>query len=128
MPTMNDSRLYKCIIVGSGFSGICLAIKLKQSGVDDFLILEIATELGGTWRDNHYPGAECDVPSALYSFSFETKTDWYYQWSEQPQILEYIRNTARTHRIVEHIRFGRELVAARFDSERAVWELQLANG
>ncbi len=77
---MNNPQHYKCIIVGSGFSGICLAIKLKQQGIDDFLLLEKASELGGTWRDNHYPGAECDVPSALYSYSFETKTDWDYQW------------------------------------------------
>jgi cation diffusion facilitator CzcD-associated flavoprotein CzcO len=125
---MNDSRKFKCIIVGSGFSGICLAIMLKRSGVEDFVILEKADELGGTWRDNHYPGAECDVPSALYSFSFETKTDWDYQWSEQPQILEYIRNTARKNRVVDHIRFGHELVSARFDPGNAAWELHMSNG
>ena len=93
---MEPNQHYTCVIVGSGFSGICLAIRLKQQGINDFLVLEKADALGGTWRDNHYPGAECDVPSALYSFSFETKTDWNYQWSEQPQILEYIGNTART--------------------------------
>jgi cation diffusion facilitator CzcD-associated flavoprotein CzcO len=111
---MKHSGVYKCAIVGSGFSGICLAIKLKRHGIDDFILLEKAAEVGGTWRDNHYPGAECDVPSALYSFSFETKTDWDYQWSEQPQILEYIKNTARKNGIMDHVRFG--------------WELHLASG
>ena len=114
--------------MGSGFSGICLAIKLKQRGIDDFIILEKADELGGTWRDNHYPGAECDVPSALYSFSFATKTDWDYQWSEQPQILEYIKHTARQHRVLTHIQFGSELIAADFDAGKGQWLLELANG
>ncbi len=125
---MNHPKTYKCIIVGSGFSGICLAIKLKRHGIDDFIILEKADEVGGTWRDNHYPGAECDVPSALYSFSFETKTDWDYQWSEQPQILEYIKNTARKNGIMEHIRFASELLAADYDTGNGQWVLQLASG
>jgi cation diffusion facilitator CzcD-associated flavoprotein CzcO len=125
---MQQLQHYKCVIVGSGFSGICLAIRLKQSGIDDFVLLEKAQEIGGTWRDNHYPGAECDVPSALYSFSFETKTDWDYQWSEQSQILEYIHNTARIHGITAHVRLGRELGAADYDAANARWTLQLANG
>jgi cation diffusion facilitator CzcD-associated flavoprotein CzcO len=124
---MQHLQHYKCVIVGSGFSGICLAIRLKQSGIDDFIVLEKAHEIGGTWRDNHYPGAECDVPSALYSFSFETKTDWDYQWSEQRQILEYIHNTARIHGITPHVRLGRELVAAKYDTVNARWHLLLAN-
>lgn len=125
---MEPNQHYTCVIVGSGFSGICLAIRLKQQGIDDFLILEKADALGGTWRDNHYPGAECDVPSALYSFSFETKTDWNYQWSEQPQILEYIGNTARKHGVVEHIRFGSELRAADYYAATGTWLLTLGNG
>ncbi len=125
---MHELKKYKCTIVGSGFSGICLAIKLKRHGIDDFIILEKADEVGGTWRDNHYPGAECDVPSALYSFSFETKTDWDYQWSEQPQILEYIKSTADKNGIMAHIRFASELLSASYDSGQGHWELQLANG
>lgn len=120
--------MYQCIIVGSGFSGICLAIKLKRHGIENFIVLEKAEEVGGTWRDNHYPGAECDVPSALYSYSFENKTDWDYQWSEQPQILEYIKNTASKNGIMEHVRFGSELLAANYDSGNGQWELHLANG
>jgi cation diffusion facilitator CzcD-associated flavoprotein CzcO len=125
---MNDTRQHQTVIVGSGFSGICLAIKLKQRGIDDFVLLEKADEVGGTWRDNHYPGAECDVPSALYSFSFETKTDWDYQWSEQPQILEYIKNTARKNGIVNHIRFGSALQSAQYNAQSGTWALILANG
>jgi cation diffusion facilitator CzcD-associated flavoprotein CzcO len=125
---MTNPSAHKCIIVGSGFSGICLAIKLKTGGITDFVILEKAQGVGGTWRDNHYPGAECDVPSALYSFSFETKTDWDYQWSEQPQILEYIRNTVCKNGITDHIRFGCELVSADYEPEKGQWRLELANG
>ena len=125
---MTETACRKCVIVGSGFSGICMAIKLKQQGIDDFIVLEKAREVGGTWRDNHYPGAECDVPSALYSYSFETKTDWDYQWSEQPQILEYIKNTVRKNDLAEHIRFGCELVSADYDAATGQWTLQLADG
>ena len=63
-------------VVGSGFSGLCMAIRLKQEGIDDFVVLERADEVGGTWRDNTYPGAACDVPSHLYSFSFAPNPDW----------------------------------------------------
>lgn len=125
---MNDERPLTCVIVGAGFSGIALAIKLKQQQRDDFVILEKASDVGGTWRDNHYPGAECDVPSALYSFSFENKTDWNYQWSEQPQILDYIKGTARKHGLFNHIRFDSELIAASYDEEAKRWQLVLANG
>ena len=121
-------RSYKCIIIGSGFSGICLAIKLKSAGIDDFVVLEKAQGVGGTWRDNHYPGAECDVPSALYSFSFETKTDWDYQWSEQPQILEYIKNTCQKNGIAAHLRFGCEVLSAAYDAGASQWTVELANG
>ena len=125
---MDSARHYKCIIVGSGFSGICMAIKFKLCGMNDFLILEKADALGGTWRDNHYPGAECDVASALYSFSFETKTDWDYQWSEQAQILEYIKNTSQKHGVVDHIQFNSELATADYDSTTQRWTVQLHNG
>lgn len=125
---MENTTHYKTVIVGSGFSGICLAIRLKQRGINDFIVLEKAQEVGGTWRDNHYPGAECDVPSALYSFSFATKTDWDYQWSEQPQILEYIKSTALKNGIIEHIRFGCELLEAGYDSVQGQWQLALTSG
>ncbi len=116
------------IIIGSGFSGICMAIRLQEAGVSNFLILEKSNEVGGTWRDNHYPGAECDVPSALYSYSFEKKTDWNYQWSEQPQILDYIRRVVDKHALEPHIRFSSELTKASYDAGQALWLLTLASG
>lgn len=105
-----------------------MAIKLQQAGLGPFLVLEKAPDVGGTWRDNHYPGAECDVPSALYSYSFERKTDWDYQWSGQPQILDYINNVVDKHRLRDHIRCNSELVAASYDDARSLWRLQLAGG
>lgn len=119
---------HDCIIIGSGFSGLCMAIKLREAGYTDFLILEKESELGGTWRDNHYPGAECDVPSALYSFSFERKTDWDYQWSEQPQILDYIENVAQKHNLRQRIRFNSKLEKATYNAETAHWNLTLSDG
>jgi len=83
---------YTAIIIGTGISGICMAIKLKEKGIHDFLLLEKASDIGGTWRENTYPGAECDIPSALYSFSFEPYPYWEYKWSHQPQILEYLQH------------------------------------
>jgi cation diffusion facilitator CzcD-associated flavoprotein CzcO len=125
---MKEESALTCVIVGAGFSGIALAIKLKQQQIHDFVMLEKANDVGGTWRDNHYPGAECDVPSALYSFSFENKTDWDYQWSEQPQILEYIKSTAQKYQLFDHIRFASELIAADYDEHAKQWTLVLANG
>ena len=80
----------RALIIGTGFSGLGMGIALQQQGVD-FLILEKADEVGGTWRDNTYPGAACDVPSHLYSFSFEPKPDWRYVFSYQPEILDYLK-------------------------------------
>ncbi|MCB1842185.1 MAG: NAD(P)/FAD-dependent oxidoreductase [Halioglobus sp.] len=125
---MIQPTLHKCVIIGAGFSGICLGIQLKKAGINDFVILEKRGEVGGTWRDNHYPGAECDVPSALYSFSFETKTDWDYTWSEQPQILDYIKATVRRHELTQHIRCNKAVREANYNPGSARWLLRLADG
>jgi cation diffusion facilitator CzcD-associated flavoprotein CzcO len=77
------------VIVGSGFGGIGMAIKLRQAGISDFVLLEKSAQIGGTWRDNTYPGAACDVPSPLYSFSFEQEFDWPRFYSAQPDIHRY---------------------------------------
>jgi len=78
-------------IIGSGFSGLCLGIQLKKAGIDAFTIFEKSDRLGGTWRDNTYPGAACDVPSRLYSFSFRLNPDWTRSYSPQPEILDYLK-------------------------------------
>jgi cation diffusion facilitator CzcD-associated flavoprotein CzcO len=101
-------------IIGAGFGGIGLAILLKRAGIG-FVILEKGSDLGGTWRDNSYPGAACDVPSALYSFSFERKTDWSRRFAEQHEILGYLRGCADKHRLWRHIRFGTEVLEAHHD-------------
>src|SRR5579872_119638 len=93
-------------IIGAGFSGIGLAIRLVQSGSRDFVIYEKASSVGGTWRDNTYPGAACDVPSHLYSLSFAPKRDWTRKWAEQPEILSYLEELVSAWGLSAHIRFG----------------------
>jgi len=115
-------------IIGSGFSGLCLAIQLKKAGIDSFTIYEKSDRLGGTWRENTYPGAACDVPSMLYCFSFEQKTDWSRLWSPQAEIHAYMEHCARTYDIEPHIRFNTEIAAARYDATDAVWRLRTAGG
>ncbi len=118
MPHESERRI---IIVGSGFSGICLGIKLKLAGIDSFTILEKADELGGTWRENTYPGAACDVPSISYCFSFEQKTDWSRLWSPHDEILAYMKDCADKYGVTPHIQFGTALESARFDAEAGQW-------
>jgi cation diffusion facilitator CzcD-associated flavoprotein CzcO len=115
-------------IIGSGFSGLCLAIRLKQMGIESFTIFEKSDRLGGTWRDNTYPGAACDVPSFLYCFSFEQKTDWSRKWSPQAEIQEYIDHCARTYDLERHVRFRTEVAGAQFDPVRAVWRIRTTAG
>lgn len=115
-------------IVGSGFSGLCLAIQLKRAGIHTFTVFEQAERLGGTWRENTYPGAACDVPSFLYCFSFAQKTDWTRKWSSQAEILAYMDECARAAGVLPHVRFGTAIAAARFDAAAACWRLRTAAG
>ncbi len=108
-------------IVGTGFGGLGMAIRLKQEGIDNFVVLEKEQDVGGCWRDNHYPGAACDVPSHLYSFSFEPKTDWSRKFAPQPEIHDYLRHCADKYGLRSHIRFGTEVASAGFDADRGVW-------
>ena len=111
-------------IVGAGFAGIGAAIRLKQDGLDDFVVIERATDLGGTWRDNVYPGCTCDVPSHLYSFSFAPNPDWTRSFSPQPEIHRYLRRCAQRFGLIPHLRLGHELVAARWDGGQARWAIE----
>ncbi len=119
---------HQVIIIGSGFSGICVGIKLLEAGITDFKILEKSSELGGTWRENTYPGAECDVPSALYSYSFEHNPEWAYKWSGQQQILDYQRHTARKYGLTDHFVFGRTVASMRFDDGKSLWTIDTCEG
>ncbi len=118
----------RIVIVGSGFSGLCLGIQLKQAGIHSFEIFEKAESLGGTWRDNTYPGAACDVPAISYCFSFEQKPDWSRKWAPHDEILAYMEHCARKYDLVPHIRFGTELSRARFDQASGVWQLRTVAG
>jgi cation diffusion facilitator CzcD-associated flavoprotein CzcO len=115
-------------IVGTGFSGLGMAIRLKQRGMDDFIVLERAGDVGGTWRDNTYPGCQCDVPSHLYSFSFASNPGWSRTFSEQPEIWEYLRRCADDYGVRPHIRCGHEVTAARWDDEHQRWEIETSQG
>ncbi|MGI9289030.1 MAG: flavin-containing monooxygenase [Pseudomonadales bacterium] len=125
---MDTTITTKALIIGTGFSGICMAIKLKQAGIEDFVLLEKAEEVGGTWRENTYPGAECDIPSALYSYSFEHNAEWEFKWSEQQQIYDYQKHVAEKYELYRHIRFGEEVVTATFDEAAKRWTVSTGNG
>jgi len=115
-------------ILGAGFAGIGTAIQLKKAGIDSFTIFERAGEVGGTWRDNTYPGAACDVPSFAYCFSFEQKTDWSRKWAPHDEILAYMEECADKNGLGPHLRFGCEIEAARFDEEAGLWRMRTASG
>lgn len=116
------------VIIGTGFAGLAMGIKLKQAGFNDFVMLERGADVGGTWRDNHYPGAACDVPSHLYSFSFEPNRKWSRAFSPQAEILDYLRFCAKKYEIVPHIRFGSNVNSAVFDEADARWRIKCDNG
>jgi cation diffusion facilitator CzcD-associated flavoprotein CzcO len=116
------------VVVGAGFAGICMAIRLKTSGIDDFVLLEEADDVGGTWRDNVYPGAACDVESHLYSFSFEPNPSWTRQFATQPEILDYLRGCAEKYGLGPHLRFRSAVVRATFDETRGEWAVETASG
>ncbi len=115
-------------IVGAGFSGLGMAIQLKNAGRQDFVILEKAGDVGGTWRDNTYPGCACDIRSLLYSYSFAPRHDWSRLFPAQPEILSYLRGCADRYGLRPHIRFGAEVTAAAYDDVTGRWLLRTADG
>jgi cation diffusion facilitator CzcD-associated flavoprotein CzcO len=117
----------RALIIGSGFSGLGMAIALQKRGVD-FVILEKADDVGGTWRDNSYPGAACDVPSHLYSFSFEPNPGWKHLFSFQAEILDYLRGIAEKHGLRRHIRFGAWVDRANWDDGEYRWHVFTDSG
>jgi cation diffusion facilitator CzcD-associated flavoprotein CzcO len=112
----------RALIIGTGFSGIGMGIALQKQGVD-FLILEKADDVGGTWRDNTYPGCACDVPSHLYSFSFEPKATWSKLFSPQPEILEYLKGVTDKYGLRRYIRFGSLVDRAHWDDREYRWHV-----
>ncbi|MDQ4040918.1 MAG: NAD(P)/FAD-dependent oxidoreductase [Actinomycetota bacterium] len=115
-------------IVGSGFAGLGMAIRLRRDGVEDFVVLERGDDVGGTWRDNSYPGAACDVPSRLYSFSFALNADWSRSFSPQHEILDYLRDCAQRFGVRDRIRLRTTVEAAEWDEEARVWRVRTDRG
>ncbi|MBB6629292.1 NAD(P)/FAD-dependent oxidoreductase [Nocardioides sp. KIGAM211] len=116
------------IVVGAGFGGLGAAAALRRVGITDVTILERAEDVGGVWRDNTYPGAACDVPSPLYSWSWATNPDWSRRYSGQPDILDYIRRTAAEHGLRDLVRFGTTVTAATYDEQRHRWRVRTTTG
>ena len=114
------------VIIGSGFSGICMAMLLKRAGRDDFVILEKADDVGGTWRDNAYPGCACDVPSHLYSLSFRLNPHWSRLFSGRDEIWDYLRSCVTTYRLQPHLRLGAQVTGACFDETASRWRVDVA--
>ena len=115
-------------IAGAGPGGICTAVKLKQAGIEDFVLLEKSHRPGGTWAKNRYPGLSCDVPSLVYSFSFEPKVDWSRPFATQPEILEYMAHVVEKYDLAPHIRYGTEIREARWDDAEAAWRIATGDG
>ncbi|MGB4072817.1 flavin-containing monooxygenase [Pseudomonas sp.] len=129
MPNNSQTQTpLRVLIIGSGFGGLGMAIQLQKAGIEDFLLLEKAAEVGGTWRDNSYPGAACDVPSHLYSFSFELKTDWSRKYAPQAEIHAYMLHCVAKYQLRSRIRFNAEVASAAFDEAAALWRVTLSNG
>ncbi len=119
---------YRVLIIGTGFAGLGMAVALRKAGIEDFAILEKAGDVGGVWRDNAYPGAACDVPSHLYSFSFEPNPRWSRVFAPQAEILEYLRHCARRYDLLRHVRFQSEVASAVWDEAGQRWVVQLQDG
>ena len=112
------------LVIGAGFGGLGMAIALAREGEHDVVLLEKGTDVGGVWRENTYPGAACDVPSHLYSFSFEPNPRWSRTYSPQAEILDYLRHCADKYAVRGKIRFGCEVTGAAFDEARALWRVE----
>ena len=116
------------VIVGAGVSGIATAIKLRERGIEDFVVLERASGPGGTWHNYRYPGLSCDIPSHLYCFSFEQKSDWSRTHAGQEEIREYLAGVVDKYGLTPFIRYGQEVKAATWDDGRREWTLRLGDG
>src|SRR5918992_229848 len=125
---MDETIDASIVIAGAGFAGLGMAIRLKREGIDDFVVLERADDLGGTWRDNHYPGLCCDIPSHVYSYSFELNPHWTRGFAPGWEIQEYLKRTADKYGVLPHIRYRTELLDAGWDEERRRWRIETSAG
>ncbi len=127
METQN-SHHHRVVIIGAGFSGLGAAIRLAQSGERDFVVLERASDVGGCWRDNTYPGLQCDVQSVVYSYSFAPNPDWSRDFAPGPEIHAYLRRCAERFDLRPHLRLSTEVLSARWDDERQRWRVETSQG
>jgi cation diffusion facilitator CzcD-associated flavoprotein CzcO len=125
---MTEHEHVRVAVIGSGFGGLGAAVRLRREGVTDFVVLERADSLGGTWRDNSYPGCACDVPSHLYSFSFAPNPDWPRTFSGQEHIRAYLEHVADVFRLRSHLRFNSEVKMMTWDAERLRWVIETSSG
>jgi cation diffusion facilitator CzcD-associated flavoprotein CzcO len=116
------------LIIGAGFAGICMGIKLRETGMNSFLIIEKSDDIGGTWWDNRYPGCACDIPSHLYSFSFEPSTDWSRMYPGQQEIHDYLKRCVARHDLAPHIRLNTRFQEALWDEAAGVWRATTHDG
>ncbi|QUQ72138.1 flavin-containing monooxygenase [Kutzneria sp. CA-103260] len=119
---------YEVVVIGAGASGIGAAVRLLDQGVRDFVVLEKGNAVGGTWRDNTYPGCGCDVPSRLYSYTFAPNPEWSRVFAKQPEILAYLGDTATRFGVTSHLRLGVEVHEARWDAAALRWRLSTSDG
>ncbi|GAA1227567.1 NAD(P)/FAD-dependent oxidoreductase [Prauserella halophila] len=118
----------RIVIIGAGFGGIAAAIRLKLAGFDDFVVLDRADQVGGTWQANTYPGAQCDIPSILYSFSFAPKSDWSRLYPLQPEIQQYLATCVEHYEITSHVRLRHEVIDARWHEATQRWHVTTRHG
>jgi cation diffusion facilitator CzcD-associated flavoprotein CzcO len=123
-----SEREVRVAVVGAGMSGIGAAVLMRRAGIEDFVLLERAVEPGGTWRDNTYPGCACDVPTALYSYSFAPKPDWSRAFAPQAEIRRYLLDVAGAHGVGDHIRCGADVLGAEWDEGRRRWLVRTGAG
>lgn len=120
---MSKTNKIDIVIIGAGFAGVGAGIKLKEAGITSFKIFEKGAEIGGTWRDNTYPGCACDIPSFLYSYSFEPNPNWSRSFSPHDEILNYIKHCVKKYEIESHIQLQTEIKEARFDETTGSWTI-----
>ncbi|MGH3916623.1 MAG: flavin-containing monooxygenase [Pseudonocardiaceae bacterium] len=125
---MNEQTHYHVIVIGTGFAGLGMAIRLRSLGMTDFVVLERAEDVGGTWRDNGYPGCACDVPSQLYSFSFELNPSWSRSFSAQQEIWDYLKHCADSYGVRPHIRCHHEVLDAAWEHTERRWRVRTNRG
>ncbi len=128
----HDSRQqpqhFRVVVVGAGAAGLCMAARMAQEGIRDFLVLDKSDGVGGTWRDNTYPDSACDVPSHLYSFSFAPNPGWSRKWAKQPEILSYFESMVDRFSLTHHLRLNTEVSSLTWSEDRSSWSILTTSG